>query len=1142
MQEANQNQCVRQININQDDGNKDAHTNQYSEQNEDQVLNQINQNSNQNQQNNILDQYVDHKISLEELKIKYNTDFALGLTDEQANILLKKHGENKVLPKKKNIIFLFFRQMKNIYSLSLWLCVVLFLVAQIIQPNSSNIYLTIILAIVIFISAAINFQQHSSREVLKDRLYSQFTAQKVDVIRGGQKKQVDPSQLVVGDIIQIKYGQRIPADIRILSSNGMMVDNYQLTGESEPQYRTVECSHPESFLETSNIAFYSTFCCSGSGEGVVVNTGSNNILSIFEQLEQEEQQAKTSLSIEVNRFTIFIFIVAIFLCLLFFLLAFFYSEFNLSESFVFGISILARSTPLGLICCFSISLSIATNSLHDKQVYVKNPQIIETLGSVSCICTNTTGVLTQNIISVHNLYYKGRVYQSKNMVHLQDGETPQYDIQDPDFKILHQAAVLSCEAQFDTSQLVDKQDIDYLNCPAVGSNTDISIIRFYQYIEDINEFRNRHKIAINPNGTLCKIPFTNQMKCSLIIIEEQQEDSYYTVYVKGSPERILSFCSEIILNGQSSQLNNRWREKINAVISAFYRDGQRTLGLARLHLSNTQFPQGSMINVSSFQNLPFNLQNFQFCGLISFRDPPKQGVLQQVQKLRKAGIKVIMITADHPHESASTAKQLNFIPKDILTNLDLMEINNNLSWFEASQQCKAIVVSGVDIVQYIEQSQEENEDEYYYLRQWISKPYCVFCRVFEKQRKQIVEVCQREGYIVAGIGNNYYDFKMIKQAEVGIFINLSDWERNKYAADIILLDNDFSSVVSCIEEGRKIFDNMKKAIFFLFSSNMAEIIPFLSFIIFQIPLPLSNIYMLILSLCNQFLLAISLAYEEAETDLMTRKPRNKTEHLISNKLITVSCLQTGLIASAAGHLGYLIAFNYFGFPVLSLFGLASITGYRSPQNDFGSYINPLMNNQIDPFYNQDLYNITKFDNCNKPQYQEAISKLKYQINWFKLTEGNFDLRKSLVYCDPESGAFQPNINWSYCDINKQQNWSPLISQTACYSTEALNYAQSVYFVTIIFVQSFNIIACKTRSTSFVKSSYNSLMFQGIAFQTVLAIILQYIPGIQTVFGGRPIIFWLWTSCLSITILLLIYEEIRKYCCRKYKWFYKYCYW
>lgn len=188
-------------------------------------------------------------------------------------------------------------------------------------------------------------------------------------------------------------------------------------------------------------------------------------------------------------------------------------------------------------------------------------------------------------------------------------------------------------------------------------------------------------------------------------------------------------------------------------------------------------------------------------------------------------------------------------------------------------------------------------------------------------------------------------------------MNISGSDVTKDAADMILLDDDFASIVTGVEEGRKIFDNLKKTVVYLLTSNMTEIIPFIAFIVFSLPLPLSSIYMLVICVGTDVWPAISLAYEEAELDIMTRRPRRKEEHLVSTKLITIAYLQMGFIASAAGFIGYFTAFNYFGFPLSSLFGMASISGYRPPINDFTTYINPITN-QEDPYFNANLYKIS----------------------------------------------------------------------------------------------------------------------------------------------------------------------------------------
>ncbi|KAL4483686.1 hypothetical protein ABPG73_002428 [Tetrahymena malaccensis] len=849
---------------------------------------------------------VDHKISLDELRLKYQTDYHNGLTEQQAQELLKTHGENRLTVKQGTPLWVkLLKEMTNGFSLMLWVSAILCFIAQGLEPNPSNIYLAVVLIIVILITTAITFQQNAKSEALMNS-FKNFIPAKTIVIRGGETKQIEAAHLVVGDIVIIRLGEKIPADIRILESNEMKVDNSPLTGESEPLLRTAECSHPESYIETSNIAFFGTLCKEGNGKGIVICTGDRTMLGQIADLSSGEKKVKTPLRIELDRFVVLITVIAIVLGVAFFLLAWLYMNYKMTDCLVFGIGILVANVPEGLLGCITISLAITAKNLSAKNVLVKNLEAVETLGSTSCICSDKTGTLTQNVMSVKNLWYSDQIHLSKNKAHLKQGEIPEYDTEDPDFKTLQKAAMLSSEARFDTSTIKEKDNIDYLTCPVLGDATETGIIRFYQYIDDVNSFRERYRVAKNPDGTYGKMPFNSQVKFALTIIEEQTQDSDYTVYIKGAPEKIWSYCSSVIVNGRPSQLNEVWQKKFKAVNLTFGKGGERVLGFAKLSLPAAQFPQGFIFNVSSIQKFPFKLANFQFCGLISLMDPPKQRVPHAILECRSAGVKVIMVTGDQPPTAAAIAKE---------------------------------------------------------------------------------------------------------------------------------------------------------------------------------------------------------------------------------------------IASGAGHLGYYIAFNYFGFPVLSLFGLASATGYRPIQNDFGTYYNPILQ-KYDPYYNAAIYNITKFQDCNKLNNDQntALSNLQYSLDWFTLSEGNYDLRKSLVKCDPQTGAFIPWIHWSDCDINKSQNWSVLTSQTACYSVEAINYAQSVYFLTIVLLQWTNVFACKSRSMSFTTTAFNSVMIQGVIFETLLVVFLQYVPGVQTVFGGRPMFFWLWTSCLAYTMLLLVYDELRKFCCRKNKWFYKYCYW
>ncbi|KAL4441170.1 hypothetical protein ABPG74_002120 [Tetrahymena malaccensis] len=1090
-----------------------------------------------------LQQKVDHKISLDELKEKYQTNFQVGLSDIQVEQNLQNYGENKLSDKQKIpgwVILL--RELTNGFAIMLWVSAGLCFLAYGLTPDDpSNIYLAIVLLIVIFITAFITFQQNAkSEELLKS--FKNLLPQKCTVLRNGIIRHIDSFRLVVGDIVLIKAGEKIPADIRILESSEMKVDNSPLTGESEPQLRTVECSHPENYLETTNIAFFGTLCKEGTAKGIVICTGDRTTLGQIADLSSGEKKVKTPLRAELDRFVYMITVLAFFLCILFFLLAYLFIGFPIMSCIVFGIGILVANVPEGLLGCITICLAITAKNLAKKQVLVKNLEAVETLGCTSCICSDKTGTLTQNIMTVKHLWVNEAVIETTNILLLKKGQQPEYDVNDYGFKQLQQAAMISSEAIFDLNNLQDQINIDYLKCPVIGDATETGIIRFFQPIEDVNKFRSRFQIAKNPDETLSKMPFSSQYKFALTIVEEETLNSHYCIYIKGAPEKIWSFCSQIFNKNNFEEIDDLWKSKFKKVNLEFGKKGERVLGFAKLPLPAAQYPKGSHFYVQTPQKFTFQLANFQFCGLISLMDPPKQRVPYAILECRSAGIKVIMVTGDQPPTAAAIAKEVNIIPRELITNEDLIEANPDLDWFVASEKCDALIVHGDRILESFEKSIIENrESPDYYLRQWVKKPYCVFARTTPAQKLQIVDACQKGGQIVAATGDGVNDSPAIKKADIGVSMNLSGSDVTKDAADMILLDDDFASIVNGVEEGRKIFDNLKKSVVYLLTSNMTEIVPFLAFIILLLPLPLSSIYMLVLQIGTDIWPAISLAYEEAELDVMTRKPRKKTDHLCSLKLVTIAYFQMGQMESAAGFLGYYTMFNYFGFPVTQLFGLANTSGYKPKKDDFNNdNINP-KTNKPDPYFNQALYEAAgnQYD-CRRNK--SGAQSIKSDINWQLVTDGNYDLRKSLLKCNEDTGDWYPSVNWSECDVKSSKTNSIVTGQTACYSTEAVKWAQTAFFSAVVTNQWSNVFACKSRKMSFTTSSINKVMLQGIVFETSLLIFFLYVPGVQEVFGSRPYQFWMFCFGLPFSMSLLIWDETRKFCARNFRWFFKYAYW
>jgi len=345
------------------------------------------------------------------------------------------------------------------------------------------------------------------------------------------------------------------------------------------------------------------------------------------------------------------------------------------------------------------------------------------------------------------------------------------------------------------------------------------------------------------------------------------------------------------------------------------------LGFAKLHLNKEKFPQGYHFITSNPENFNFPMENFVFVGLLSLMDPPKETVPFAVKKCKSAGIKVIMVTGDQPPTAAAIAKQVNII--SLKTNEDYKE--EGFSAAEALEKAQAIVIHGDMIVKAFEESEEDGAAT---LLKWVSKPQVVFARTTPAQKLQIVKACQDAGNIVGVTGDGVNDSPAIKQADIGISMGISGSDVSKDAADMVLLNDDFASIVDGVEEGRKIFDNLKKTVVYLLTSNMTEIWPFLGLIALGIPLPLSNIFMLIICVGTDIYPALSLAYEESEFDIMTRKPRKMDEHLVSGKLLCHAYGQMGEIATAAGFFTYYTIMGVYGFPALSLFNMATLTAYN----------------------------------------------------------------------------------------------------------------------------------------------------------------------------------------------------------------------
>jgi len=431
-----------------------------------------------------------------------------------------------------------------------------------------------------------------------------------------------------------------------------------------------------------------------------------------------------------------------------------------------------------------------------------------------------------------------------------------------------------------------------------------------------------------------------------------------TVFLKGAPEKVLRRVSKILVKDEESgqlkevPFTGRIKEDAQKANDAFGNDGERVLAFARAQLDPAIYKKTGadryIFDTSSWNswdevrargpNCPagwFPMYDLTLVALVSLNDPPRPKVDVSVQKCRAAGVKVIMVTGDQPPTAAAIAHKVNIITKPELEMNWLMQ-NKGMTEEEAMDECQAIVIHGDKLSRVHNAEEALDDDEIEKGRKvmdWIRKPEVVFARTTPSQKLLIVDACQRLGHVVAVTGDGVNDSPAIKQADIGIAMGSgSDVAQN--AADMLLLDDNFSSIVNGVEEGRLIFDNLKKSIAYTLSSNIPEISPFLFFMMFQIPQPLSTVLILCVDLGTDMVPAISFAYENPELDIMERYPRNSSrDHLVNSKLISFAYLQIGMVQAAAGFFTYFTIMNDYGFKPGTLFGLAGEEGWHPHDDD-----------------------------------------------------------------------------------------------------------------------------------------------------------------------------------------------------------------
>merc|ERR1740124_1124842 len=714
---------------------------------------------------------------------------------KRTKVNFEEYGPNSLTPPPKTPEWVkFCQQMFSGFACLLWLGAILCFLAYGIQasayeePPDDNLYLGVVLTAVVTVTGVFSYYQESKSAAIMES-FKNLVPQYALARRNGEKVTITASELTLGDIVEVKFGDRVPADLRVLEASMFKVDNSSLTGESEPVLRTPEYTH-ENPLETKNLAFFSTNAVEGTARGMVVNIGDNTVMGRIAGLASGLTNDDTPIAKEIAHFIHIITGVAVFLGVSFFMIAFILG-YNWLDAVIFLIGIIVANVPEGLLATVTVCLTLTAKRMAKKNCLVKNLEAVETLGSTSTICSDKTGTLTQNRMTVAHVWYDMKILKGDTVPGKKDRE---FDLKEPSCAALIRVATLCNRAIFLSGQ--DEKEILLRDCQGDASESALLKAVEIAWVDEKTStanVRSKHKKVI-------EIPFNSTNKYQVSVHEMPDEDQHLLV-MKGAPERILDRCTSILLNGEIVDMpaDSEQRVKFDAAYLELGGMGERVLGFCHSFLDAKEYPKGYAFDN---ENVNFPLEGLTFVGLMAMIDPPRANVPEAVAKCKSAGIKVIMVTGDHPITAAAIAKNVGII-SDGSNTVDDIAKDMGIPVEEVDpSKVNAAVVHGSKLKEMTAEDLDallSNHEE------------IVFARTSPQQKLIIVEAFQRSGQIVAVTGDGVNDSPALKKADIGIAMGIAGSDVSKEAADMILLDDNFASIVTGVEEGRLIFDNLKKS-------------------------------------------------------------------------------------------------------------------------------------------------------------------------------------------------------------------------------------------------------------------------------------------------------------------------------------------
>lgn len=756
-------------------------------------------------------------MTKEEVLSKLNSK-ETGLTTGEVEIAIEKYGYNQLNEEKKlSTMQVFISQFKDFL-------VIILIIASIISIISGNVESAVVILVVIIINAILGTVQHLKAEESISSLKN-LSAPKSKVLRDGEKVEVLSKYLVPGDIVFVEAGDVVPADGRVIESFSLLINESSLTGESEGVEKISSVIDKDELAlgDQKNMVFSGSLVSYGRGVILVTTTGMKTELGKIASLLEATKEKQTPLQVSLDNFGKKLSIGIIILCILVFGINILHGV-KLLDSLMFAVALAVAAIPEALSSIVTIVLAIGTQKLSKENAIIKNLKSVESLGCVSVICSDKTGTLTQNKMTVKKVYINNEVFNEKDLNANGIGES-----------LLIKEAILCNDA---TSEIGDPTEIALVNLSEI------------HYNQSGKELKNRYP-------RISEIPFDSDRKLMSTV---HNIDGKIMMFTKGALDSVLPKAKKILVNGEVRDITSEDIKNIEKVNMEFAQTGLRVLTFAYQVLENEK------------EITREDEDNFIFIGLTAMIDPPREESKEAVAKCLTAGIKPVMITGDHKITATAIAKEIG-IYKD----------GDN-------------VMEGVDV-------EKLSDDE---LLEKVAST-SVYARVSPEHKIRIVTAWQRLGKICAMTGDGVNDAPALKRADIGIAMGITGTEVSKDAASMILTDDNFSTIVKAVTTGRNIYANIKNSIRFLLSGNTAGILAVLYSSLVGLPVIFAPVHLLFINLLTDSLPAIAIGMEPSHGDVLTEKPRNPKEPILTKELsgkILIEGILIALFVMIGFYIGY----------------------------------------------------------------------------------------------------------------------------------------------------------------------------------------------------------------------------------------------